>query len=305
MTKWTEADASDQAGRRFVVTGANSGIGYEVSRMLAGLNARVVMACRSLERGEAARDRIRRAGGEVELMPLDLADLESVSAFADAYRAQHERLDGLVNNAGLMALPRLETRQGFEMQFGVNHLGHFALTSRLLPRLRETPGSRVVSVSSEVHRQGRIDFDDLMGERRYSRWGAYMQSKLANILFTRRLQRFFEEEQVESRAVACHPGYASTELQGRSNNPLENFFFKQITNRLVAQSPQMGALPTLRAVVDPAVPGGGYVGPKTMFGARGYPELMTPSAAALDDAVAERLWRVSEELVGHPFSPEG
>ena len=298
MGKWTQDDAGSQEGRVFVVTGANSGIGYEVARMLSDKGASVVMACRSAERAEAALNRLKQAvpNAQAEVMALDLADLESVRAFAAAFADRHSRLDGLINNAGLMAIPRQLTKQGFEMQLGVNHLGHFALTARLLPQLSATEGSRIVNVSSEVHRQGKIRFDDLMGERRYSRWGAYMQSKLANVLFTRRLNTEFSAKGRAITAYACHPGYAATELQGRSKRPFEDFFFTKITNRLVAQSAAMGALPTLRAAVDPSLAAGAYVGPAGYFGARGYPEVVAPSRAAQSDEDAERLWKVSAEL---------
>ena len=303
MANWTEADAPALGGRIYVVTGANSGIGYEVTRMLADKGAMVVMACRSQARADAALARLKAKvpAALAEVMRLDLADLASVREFATAFESKHARLDGLINNAGLMALPRQTTAQGFEMQFGVNHLGHFALTARLWPRLTGTPASRIVNVSSEVHRSGRIDFGDLMGERRYSRWGAYMQSKLANILFTRKLQQKLSSLGADGAAMACHPGYTATELQGRSDNAFENFFFKQLTNRVVAQSPAMGALPTLRAAVDRSLAGGSYVGPKGLFGARGYPVVVKPSAAARVDADADRLWTVSESLTAESF----
>ena len=300
MTKWTQADAPDVSGQVFVVTGANSGIGFEVTRMLCAKNATVVMACRSEKRGADALARLKTEmpAASASLAQLDLADLESVRAFAADFEHRHPRLDGLINNAGLMAIPRTTTAQGFEMQLGVNHLGHFALTARLLPRMMTAGAGRIVNVSSEAHRGGRMRFDDLMGERQYNRWGAYTQSKLANLLFTRRLQVGLSELSVGVSTFACHPGYAATELQGRSDNMLEDFFFKRIANRLVAQSAQMGALPTLRAAVDASLTPGAYVGPKSMFGARGYPEIVTPSRAAQNDDHAERLWTISQQLTG-------
>lgn len=303
MTGWTQADAPEQEGRVFVVTGANSGIGYEVARMLAAKKAAVIMACRSEARGKAALARLREAvpNATVEVMALDLADLDSVRAFATAFLDRHPRLDGLINNAGVMALPRQLTAQGFEMQMGVNHLGHFALTARLWPRLLDHGGGRVVNVSSEVHRGGKIRFDDLMGERRYERWAAYTQSKLANLLFTHQLQRMATASQRSVSAYGCHPGYAATELQGRSGSAIERLVFTNITNRLLAQSATMGALPTLRAAVDTTLSPGDYVGPTAFFGARGYPKVMAPSRAARDDDVALRLWAVSEELTGEVF----
>ena len=300
MSNWTEEDASDQTGRIFIITGANSGIGFEATRLLVAKGATVVMACRNPERAAEAHRRLLSAvpDARAEVMALDLADLESVRAFATAFLKTYPRLDVLINNAGLMALPRQTTAQGFETQLGVNHLGHFALTIRLLPRLVESTGSRVVNVSSEAHRAGSMNFDDLMGEQSYRRWGAYTQSKLANLLFTRALQARLSATQAGVAAYACHPGYANTELQGRSDNTLENFFFKRITNRLVAQSAYMGALPTVRAAVDPSLTPGDYVGPQGMFGARGYPVVMKPSRAATSDAHAEMLWQQSETLTG-------
>jgi len=296
--KWTQADAPNLESRVYIVTGANSGIGYEVARMLCELNGHVVLACRNAERGEAALAQIKasHSNASAELLALDLSDLESVRAFAIAFAQRHARLDGLINNAGLMAIPRRETAQGFEMQLGVNHLGHFALTARLLSRLTVAAGSRIVNVSSEAHRAGRINFDDLMGERSYRRWTAYTQSKLANILFTRRLHRVMSKNRIDVAAIACHPGYADTELQGKSDNSVENFLLKKVANRFVAQSATMGALPTLRAAVDRSLSGGEYIGPKGMFGARGHPVIMTPSRASQDDEAAVRLWKVSEAL---------
>ncbi|MEM7674404.1 MAG: oxidoreductase [Myxococcota bacterium] len=295
---WTQADVPNLESRVYIVTGANSGIGYETARILCEKNGHVVMACRSTERGEAALARIKEgySNASAEVLPLDLSNLESVRAFATAFTQRHDRLDCLINNAGVMAIPRQTTAQGFEMQFGVNHLGHFALTARLLPRLTVASGGRIVNVSSEVHRFGRIDFDDLMAEQSYGRWSAYTQSKLANLLFTRRLQRVFIKNSIDLMAIATHPGYADTELQGRSNNSFENFVLKKLANRFMAQSAQMGALPSLRAAVDRSLSGGEYVGPKGMMGMRGAPVVMAPSRAAQNDEAAVRLWTISEEL---------
>lgn len=295
-----EEDAPAQEGRTFVVTGANSGIGLEVSRMLAAKGAHVVMACRSRERGEAALEHLqaRVPDASAEVMDLDLADLDSVRAFADAIGGRDGPLHGLLNNAGVMAIPRRTTAQGFEMQLGVNHLGHFALTGRLMPRLAAAEAARIVSVSSGAHQMGRIHFEDLMLERSYGRWKAYAQSKLANLLFTRELTRRLPSRYPAVRALACHPGYAATELQGRSGNRLEDALLKGFANRFLAQDAAMGALATLRAATDPELPAGVYVGPRGLGGARGYPKICQPSSAARDDGAAERLWSASVELTG-------
>lgn len=292
---WTEADLPDLAGRRVVVTGANSGIGYEAARAFAARGADVTLAVRSRERGAAAAARMR---GAVRVEELDLASLASVRAFAASWSGG---LDVLVNNAGVMAIPRRETADGFEMQFGTNHLGHFALTGLLLPALRERPGARVVTVSSNLHRRGTIAFDDLMGERRYRAWGAYAQSKLANLLFTSELQRRLAAEAIPVTAVAVHPGYAATNLQGVA--PTMRYgrigaASVALANRLLAQSAAEGALPTMFAAFAPDVPGDAYVGPDGLGEMRGAPRFVERSAAARDRAAAERLWSVSEELTG-------
>jgi NAD(P)-dependent dehydrogenase (short-subunit alcohol dehydrogenase family) len=293
-SKWTAADLPSQTGRTFVVTGANSGIGLAAARALAGAGARVVLAVRDPARGAQAAATIP---GETEVRALDLADLGSVRAFAGAWE---EDLDVLVNNAGVMATPPRRTADGFELQFGTNHLGHFALTNLLLPHLRD----RVVTVSSGAHRMGRIDLDDLNWERRsYQRWGAYGQSKLANLLFTLELQRRLAEARSDLRALAAHPGYAATNLQSRTENPLQHAVMA-VLNRVVAQSDEMGALPTLFAATRD-LPGGAYVGPDGFQEQRGHPTLVGRSAAAADPPTARALWDRSEALTGvaFPLSP--
>jgi NAD(P)-dependent dehydrogenase (short-subunit alcohol dehydrogenase family) len=306
VAKWTAADIPDQSGRLAVVTGANSGLGLVTSRELARAGARVILAVRDTDRGEQAAGAIRREvpDARAEVASLDLADLSSVRAFAQASAAENEELDLLVNNAGVMALPRRETADGFEMQFGTNHLGHFALTGLLLDRLLARPEPRVVTVSSGAHRMGKIDFDDLQGERRYRRWGAYGQSKLANLLFARELQRRAEEAGLPLRSLAAHPGYAATNLQsaaGRMDRGLVSRLgsaVMAVSNRVMAQSDEMGALPLLYAATVPDVPGGAYVGPDKMFEQRGHPTLVGSSNAGQDMDTARRLWEVSEELTG-------
>jgi NAD(P)-dependent dehydrogenase (short-subunit alcohol dehydrogenase family) len=286
MTRWTTEDLPAQAGRTFVVTGANSGLGRQTAAALAAAGGRVVLAVRDRDRGEEAA---RTMTGEVEVRVLDLADLASVRRFAEAWEGP---LDVLVNNAGLMAVPRRQTADGFEMHLGTNHLGHFALTNLLLPAVTD----RVVTVSSGLHRRGRIVLDDLNWEhRRYNPYGAYGQSKLANLLFTLELERRLVADGSPVRALAAHPGYAATNLQGRQG-PVRNRLMA-VANRLVAQSDAQGALPTLyAAVVD--LPGGSYVGPDGRSEMSGYPTLVGRSAAASDGALARRLWDASEELTG-------
>jgi NAD(P)-dependent dehydrogenase (short-subunit alcohol dehydrogenase family) len=293
---WSEADIPDQSGRTAVVTGANSGIGYETARALAAKGARVVLACRSEDKGRDAERRVRAAApaADVRFEPLDLGALASVRAFAEKLSAEEPRLDLLINNAGIMMPPLGRTAEGFETQLGTNHLGHFALTGLLLPRLRATQRARVVSVSSTAHWWGRIDFSDLNAERSYDATRAYGQSKLANLLFARELQRRFDAAGIAALSVAAHPGSTRTNLQQYSSL-LRNFV------RVLSQEPPQGALPTLRAATDPGVRGGEYYGPSRIFGTIGPPERARSSARAQDAAVARRLWEVSEQLTGVRF----
>jgi NAD(P)-dependent dehydrogenase (short-subunit alcohol dehydrogenase family) len=287
---WSAGDLPDLSGRTFVVTGCTSGIGLVTARELARAGARVVLAVRDTARGEAAAAAFP---GRPEVRQLDLADLASVRAFAEGWQGD---LDVLVNNAGVMATPQRRTADGFELQIGTNHLGHFALTNLLLPHITD----RVVTVSSTAHRMGRIDLDDLNWERRqYRRWGAYGQSKLANLLFTIELQRRLQDAGTRLRAVAAHPGYAATNLQSRTENVLQNALMA-LSNRLIAQSDEMGALPTLYAAIQD-VPPAAYVGPDGMREQRGHPTLVGRSAAASDPQTAQRLWELSERLTGASF----
>jgi NAD(P)-dependent dehydrogenase (short-subunit alcohol dehydrogenase family) len=290
---WSEAEIPDQSGRAAVVTGANSGIGYETARALAAKGARVVLACRSEARGRDAEARLRAAvpGADARFEALDLGSLASVRAFAEKLRAAEPRLDLLVNNAGVMMTPYGRTADGFELQLGTNHLGHFALTGLLLDPLRATPRARVVNVSSAVHFVGRIDFDDLDGERSYGRTRAYAQSKLANLLFTLELQRRFEAAGADALAAAAHPGSTRTGLQQHA--PLMRALVA-----LFSQAPPEGALPTLRAATAPDVRGGDYFGPSRFGGMIGPPALARRSPRARDAAAARRLWQVSEERTG-------
>jgi NAD(P)-dependent dehydrogenase (short-subunit alcohol dehydrogenase family) len=293
---WREADIPDQSGRTAVVTGANSGIGFETARALAAKGARVVLACRSEEKGRDAERRLRAAvpAGDVRFEPLDLGSLASVRAFAEKLRAAESRLDLLVNNAGVMMPPYGKTADGFETQLGTNHLGHFALTGLLLEPLRRTPKARVVSVSSLAHFWGGIAFDDLQSERSYNPTRAYGQSKLANLLFVRELERRFEAAHVDALAAAAHPGSTRTELQRHSG----------LMHAIVAvfsQAPPEGALPTLHAATAPDVRGGDYFGPSGFAGCIGPPGRARSSPRAKDMAAARRLWDVSEQLTGVRF----
>lgn len=303
---WTVADVPDQRGRVAVVTGANSGIGLEAAKGLAAAGARVVLACRDASRAEGAAEAIRREvpGAELEVRVLDLASLVSVRDFAKTLGDAHRRLDLLVNNAGVMAIPRRTTCDGFELQLGTNHLGHFALTGQLLEPLLRAEGARVVTVSSTAHRAGRMDFDDLQGERRYSRWGAYGQSKLANLLFTRELARRVARAGESLVAAACHPGWAATNLQFSGARMDGSRWMESLAsglNRLFAQDAAMGALPTLYAATAPDVEGGDYVGPDGFGEAWGHPRKVRSSARARDPEAARRLWDVSEALTGVRF----
>ena len=298
---WTLRDVPDQTGRTIVVTGANSGLGLETARALAGRGAHVVLACRSSEKAEAAQRGILASHprASVEVMPLDLANLSSVRVFGATFTGRHDRLDVLCNNAGVMALPRRETADGFEMQIGTNHLGHFALTGLLLPLLLRTPGSRVVTQSSGMHRIGRIFFDDLQGSTRYGRWAAYGQSKLANLLFAYELQRRLASFGASTISVACHPGYAATELQFagarmEGSTLMERIF--ALGNRLLAQDAASGALPMLYAATASDVRGGEYFGPDGMGELWGAPKRVASNGRSRDTAVAARLWSTSEEL---------
>ncbi len=288
---WTENDIPDQTGRIAIVTGANSGIGWDTARALAQKGATVIMACRNPQKANAAADQIKalNPAGQVIVMPLDLADLNTVRAFAAAFRESHDRLDVLINNAGVMNTPYGKTAQGFEQQLGINHLGHFALTGLLLDLLNAIPQARVVTVSSGGHRFGAINFDDLNWERGYPRQRAYAQSKLANLLFTYELQRKLTAAGQGRLAVAAHPGWTATNLQQYSR-------YLQLLNPLMAQTTAMGALPTLYAATAMDVRGGDYIGPGGFMELRGYPKKVRSSARSHDEAVARRLWATSEDL---------
>jgi NAD(P)-dependent dehydrogenase (short-subunit alcohol dehydrogenase family) len=290
--RWTFDDIPDQTGRTAIVTGANTGIGLETARMLALKGAEVVLACRDFGKGAAAAERIRaeKPTGKVSVEKLDLSDLDSVAAFASSFAAAHGRLDLLINNAGVMVPPLGRTKQGFELQLGTNHIGHVALTERLLPLLERTPGSRVVVVSSTAQSFGHIDFDDLNWEHRsYKAWRAYGQSKLANMMFALELARRLEAAGSPVRVTAAHPGWTATDLQRTSG-------VARFLNPLFAMKPADGALPTLRAATDPDAANGSYWGPSR--GMNGPPAPARASKRAYDQSTASRLFEVSEKLAG-------
>ena len=296
MTKWTTAAIPDQTGRTAVITGANTGLGYETAAALAAKGARVVLAVRNLDKGKDAARRIEAAspGAQVDLQSLDLTSLTSVRAAAEQLKSDHRSIDLLINNAGVMVTPKTVTEDGFELQFGTNHLGHFALTGLLLDRLLAVPGSRVVTVSSTGHRfGGGIHFDDLQWQRSYSRMGAYGQSKLATLMFTYELQRRLQG--TKSIAAAAHPGASQSELGRNAPLALQLMFVPLVA---LQQSAAMGALPTLRAATDPSVLGGQYYGPGGFGEFRGNPKIVSSTGASHDAAAQRRLWTVSEELTG-------
>lgn len=301
-TKWTAADVPDQTGRVAVVTGANAGLGLETAAVLAERGARVVVAVRDLGKGEAAVSQLKRRtpNADVALQQLDLSSLASVRTAADELRAAYPRIDLLINNAGVMYPPKQTTADGFELQFGTNHLGHFALTGLLLDHLLQVEGSRVVTVASIAHNiQAGIHFDDLQWERSYNRVAAYGQSKLANLMFTYELQRRLAAKQAPTIAVAAHPGISNTELMRHiPGSGLPGF---SALAGLVTNSPAVGSLATLRAATDPSVRGGQYYGPSGFRELVGHPVLVQSNRQSHDTDVQQRLWSVSEELTGVKF----
>jgi NAD(P)-dependent dehydrogenase (short-subunit alcohol dehydrogenase family) len=301
-SRWTAADMPDQSGRIAVVTGANAGLGLATARVLAERGAMVVLACRDVVKAERAADRIRSevAGADLDVVHLDLASLASVREAADKLRSNYPRLDLLINNAGVMAVPYQRTEDGFELTLATNHLGHFALTGLLLEQLLASAGSRIVTVSSIAHRRGVMHFDDLQSEHRYKPGNAYGQSKLANLLFTNELQARLEAAGADAIALAAHPGNARTELW-RTSSRVERVLISprlRWLNFWLVQSAEVGALPTLRAAVDPSARGGDYYGPAGWFQFTGYPIRVESSARSHHSVAQRRLWDVSEQLTG-------
>lgn len=301
-SKWSSEQIGDQSGRSAIVTGANSGLGLATARELARHGARVVLACRNVLKGQEAIASIQAEvpDAQVELAELDLASLASVESFAEQFSSEHDGLDLLINNAGVMAPPRRETADGFELQLGTNLLGHFALSARLIDRLHGRTDARVVTLSSNAHKMGRIDFEDLQSKRGYKRWGAYGQSKLADLMFALELDRRLRAAGSTIKSVAAHPGYAATNLQTAAPPALDRIVMTA-TNLLLAQSAEMGALPSLYAATYPDLAGGSYVGPDGIGEFRGHPHIVSPSSSARDATVAARLWETAEELTGVSF----
>ena len=301
MSEWMVDDIPDQAGRTILVTGANSGLGLRSAEALASRGARVLMGCRNQEKAAVALEGVNKVAADAapEVIPLDLADLDDVRACAKRLTDKLDQLDVLMNNAGVMAIPHQRTKQGFEMQFGTNHLGHFALTGLLLPILRRADAPRVVSVSSIVHRAARIRFND-WEEKGYSRWFPYIQSKLANLLFTSELQRRATAADADLLAVAAHPGYAATSLS--SGLPTVYRLGAKVSDRLFAQPDRMGALPQLYAATMQDVGPDDYWGPDGFMERRGWPKRVGRSRAASDGDAARRLWEASEKLTGITYT---
>jgi len=286
---WTSADLADQSGKTVIVTGANSGLGLITATELARVGARVILACRNVEAGDRAA---KSMDGDVEVRALDLADLASVRTFADGVDGP---VDILINNAGVMATPHRKTAQGFELQFGTNHLGHFALAGHLVDRLKAAKTPRVTVLSSMAHTMGKINFDDLQSEQRYSRWGAYGQSKLANLMYAYEFARRAKAAGSPIVVTAAHPGYAATNLQSKTESLLDKVMV--VGNLLLAQSAEAGALPTLYAATED-IPSGSYVGPDGFKQRAGNPRLVGSTKASRDEAVASKLWDISEQLTG-------
>jgi NAD(P)-dependent dehydrogenase (short-subunit alcohol dehydrogenase family) len=306
-SEWTATDIPGQSGRTVLVTGASSGLGLRSAEALARAGATVLLGCRNAEKGAAARDRVNAvaSGPAAVLVALDLADLDSVRAAGREVAERVDRLDVLMNNAGVMALPRTNSAQGFETQFATNHLGHFALTAHLLPALRRAPAARVVTTSSLFHRVARPHWDTAATARRYGKWRAYAQSKLANLLFTFELDRRARAAGLGLTSVAAHPGYAATHLQAAGPEMTGSGFRRSVSelgNRIAAQSDAAGALPQLYAATMPDVTGGDYFGPGRWFELRGSPTRVRATKAARNQAGARRLWDLSEQLTGVPFA---
>lgn len=309
-SSWGVDTMPDQSGRTVVVTGANSGLGFEGTKAFARKGAHVIMACRDRDRAQSAKEEIRSSVSEpsLSIIELDLADLDSIRSFVDTFTEAHDDLHVLCNNAGIMAIPRQETADGFEMQLGVNHLGHFALTGHLLDHLRETEGeTRIVTQSSGLHENGEVDFDDLHGEQEYDRWDAYAQSKLANLLFAYELDRRLRATDASVTSVGCHPGYADTDLQRRGpemRGSKIRLWGMKIANTLFAQSAKQGALPMVYAATASEISGGEYVGPGGILNMRGAPEMQESNDRSYDENLAAQLWDVSAELTGVSYDFE-
>lgn len=296
---WSTSDIPDLSGKTIIITGANSGLGLEATKAFAEKNAKVIMACRSISKGELAKAQIIESytAADITVVRLDLSDLTSIHSFTSKIKQSQTRLDVLLNNAGIMMVPYGLTVDGFEKQIGTNHLGHFALTGLLLELLKKTPGSRVVNVSSMAHKSGVMDFNNLLYDngKDYSPMKAYGRSKLSNLLFTYELQRFFEANKIDCKAIAAHPGVSDTNLFAHAAPKWLLQLFRPLM-LLFIQPAAMGCLPELRASVDPAVKGGEFYGPAGKKELKGYPVVVQPNKTALDKGSARKLWKISEKL---------
>ncbi len=293
--KWTAENIVSQKGKTIIVTGSSSGIGYEAARVLANKGAKVIIAVRNLEKGNKAKEKIliQNKNAAVEVMIVDLSDLSSVKLFAEKFKNNFDKLDVLINNAGVMIPPYSKTKDGFELQFGTNHLGHFSLTLQLLDLIEKTPNSRIVNVASSAHKYGNIDFEDLTWEKRkYSAWRAYGDSKIANLYFTKELAKKLAGKDI--LVTAAHPGWTATDLQRHS-------WVFEFLNQFFAMKQEQGALPTLRAALDETANSGDYFGPDGWQERRGYPIIVQPNTLAKDETIAKKLWAVSEELTNVKF----
>ncbi|MBW2732479.1 MAG: SDR family NAD(P)-dependent oxidoreductase [Deltaproteobacteria bacterium] len=289
---FSAASIPSQAGRVAIVTGANSGLGFEAAKALAAKGAKVLMACRDTDKGEAARKLVE---GDADVLRLDLASLASIREFTEEVSQRFESLDLLINNAGVMATPLSRTEDGFELQLGTNHLGHFALTGLLLPLLGQSPSAQIVTLSSLMHRKGKIDFDNLDGSQHYSRWGCYAQSKLANLLFAYELERRLRSTDAKVISLASHPGWTHTQL-------MRDLPGAGVAGSLLAMKPAQGVLPTLMAATTPEVQGGEYYGPTGLMEVWGAPGKVHSNARSHDQALAQQLWDISEQLTGVHFA---
>lgn len=306
MDRWTVDSIPDQSGRVVIVTGANSGIGFSTAKALSAKGAHVIMACRNEQKAASAKSDILNSFPEakLEVMKLDLSNLDQVKFFAAAFKKRFSKLDLLINNAGLMAIPYRKTDDGFEMQFGVNHLGHFSLTAQLFDLIKQSPRSRVVNVSSIAHTQGTMRFDDIHWEKGYNKWRAYGMSKLANLHFTHELADRISIKALDVRVTAAHPGWASTKLLYKGPQMSGSSYMEwtvNMVNRIFAQSSEMGALPTLYAATASEAVHGGFFGPRKMGGMRGYPERVFPKASKISKEDQVKLWELSESLTGVNF----